>query len=154
MKTLQNVTNLLIRLIDSCSSWLQVYKTQHPSIPEWVTLRSSVNSSIDRLTLSRIAQEQSVKSFVNWVLMTQQLNPSPNVLHNVGCSGVEHWTLEWWRLVLWSDESCLPSWVWWLPGQPCFPDRVVKCKVWCWRDYNVGMAEFKLPPNSSSKGNA
>ncbi|CAI9532107.1 unnamed protein product, partial [Staurois parvus] len=42
-----------------------------------------------------------------------------------------HWTLEQWRRVFWSDESCFsvwqsdgPVWIWWLPER-YLPDCIV-----------------------------
>ncbi|CAI9608202.1 unnamed protein product [Staurois parvus] len=52
---------------------------------------------------------------------------SPSKMQSVGCSDFKaccHWTLEQWRCVLWSDESCFSVWqsegrvwVWRLPEE-------------------------------------
>ncbi|CAI9567373.1 unnamed protein product, partial [Staurois parvus] len=44
----------------------------------------------------RLAKQQCVESFMEWVSMAKQLHPSlisPSAMQSVGCSGVKHWPL-------------------------------------------------------------
>jgi len=79
----------------------------------------------------RLAQEQCVKSFMEWVSMAEQLQPYITKCNAKRwmqwCKARRHWTLEQWRRVLWSDESRFSLWqsdggvwVFRLPGERYF----------------------------------
>lgn len=86
----------------------------------------------------RLAQEQCV----GWLFIAEQLYTSLSSLSSIQSLGWNHWTLELWRHVLWSNESLSCLAIWWT-SPPVHKARAIKTWVWCGRTRLACRANIK-----------
>ncbi|CAI9601744.1 unnamed protein product, partial [Staurois parvus] len=71
--------------------------------------RESIAKSSKLHVAFRLAQQQSVESFMEWVSMAEQLHPSltsPSAMQSVRCC---YWTLEQWKREWYLPDCIVPS---------------------------------------------